>query len=157
MSEDPVAAVMAALAELPREEAERYARFFERLARFCEEFNSKIEAAGFADHPEDYLWRLVSEGVMTFRDLKDGTADLADIMRANDALDRHLARQQAPSEAPIVPTREARARQIAKLMLQDEVVKPGRGGLSQAARQIAPMVRMTQGATRNAIRGLFHT
>jgi hypothetical protein len=60
-----------------------------RLAQWLALLDQKV-----AGHPDDeYLWRLVREGMLTFRDLKDGTADLGDVVAANEALDRCLAQQ----------------------------------------------------------------
>jgi hypothetical protein len=66
-----------------------------QLAWVVDFVNRRIEAAGFGNHPEDYYWRPIVEGALTFSDVTDGTANLVDIVSANDSLDRRQARQAA--------------------------------------------------------------
>jgi hypothetical protein len=70
-----------------------------RLAQWLDLLDRKVERAGFAEHPDDdYLWQLVLEGVLTFRDLKDGTADLGDVVAAHEALDRRAERMKLAAD-----------------------------------------------------------
>jgi hypothetical protein len=129
-----------------------------QLAWVVDFVNRRIEAAGFGNHPEDYYWRPIVEGALTFRDVTDGTADLVDIVSANDSLDRRQARQAAAArEVPKPTTKEVKARTIAALMLETQPRYRRRGGLAQAAREIAEIVGLTAGGTENAIRDLWHT
>jgi hypothetical protein len=138
----------------------------------CEFMGDKITAAGFADHPSDYFWQPIIDGALSYTEVRNAT--LRDIINANDALDRHRERQALAvvQTAPAIkdgvlkgggskkaPTRGARARQLAKLMLETGQATKGYGGLADAAVKIkvALELDMSLGGIQNAIRDLFNT
>ena len=125
-----------------------------RLFQGLEQLDRKMKASGFADYPEAYFWRPILEGVLTFRDFKDGTADLGDVISANEALDYFEARQHKAEQRP-TSTREAEAIKIAKMMLESGAAPPpGRGRLRRMTELIGPIVEMKPESVENVIRDL---
>jgi hypothetical protein len=134
--------------------------FYEQFDALMECLDGKIAAAGFADSPQDYLWRpiLDLDKAMTFTEVKGAT--FREIIEANEALDRREARRQKKEDGRKTPlTRGEQACKIATLMLETGQATTVRGGLTKAAEKIKPMldVEMSLGGIKNAIRHLFNT
>jgi hypothetical protein len=99
-TQDQWAEILGELGEWAQQNPDKFkreVREFARVAQNIAALRQRIESAGFAEHPVDYLLRPVSARWISYTVLKDPNAniDLADIVTINDALDRRPGEKDA--------------------------------------------------------------